>query len=490
MNREFFDPRIERNVLLCLLNNENCFKKIFYKGLPDKNIFTDLSNRAVFQNLVELYQKYSAVPKHKSVLINHIKTQSGLDQKLKEKVMILAANLYELTVDAKDLKLFDKYYDELAILYNFRKSQEHIQKVVQHVDASDIKSLTEEIHTFNLVRDDEYVEEFEYAAGFRERFDQLKYFVQNYDKVAPIGTGIDTLDAVLDGGFQRELTIIAGNSSTGKSALLHLISLAAIKQKKNVILFTIEMNKIQAALRIDSMITGIPASKFRNPVDNKFGKMTNEDIKTWQGHIKIAKDEYGKMHIVAFLNGATVPDLVAKANEIMRREQLRIDLIAVDYLTDLKPVGKKYDSSKDWDAQGEISWALHMLTRQFKNQDGLNGVPVVTACTFKKQAKGITAANTGANDDRRPMDERDIGISPLLYQHADIMIGIRQLNASINQLVVMKNRGGKSGDIVSVYPNWEFNRFHDPDKAIEVANLVQQEREDSPDGIVIEEPKE
>ena len=51
----------------------------------------------------------------------------------------------------------------------------------------------------------------------------------------------------------------------------------------------------------------------------------NLDVRIPKDKKKSFEEKYGKLFIVSFLRGATVNDLRAKANEIMRREKMKID---------------------------------------------------------------------------------------------------------------------------------------------------------------------
>jgi replicative DNA helicase len=225
---------------------------------------------------------------------------------------------------------------------------------------------------------------------------------------------------------------------------------------------------MEAANRIDSALTGISLNKFRNPKLNKFGDVI---IRKWMGRLRKLKKKCGKLFIVSFLNGATTADIKAKSYEIMRREKMNIDFIVIDYLNDLKPIGW-FKSNKDWDAQGAISWELHLMSRGFVNYDNSKGVAIVTANVLRGDAKRITSSQEKKK--KRNVDERDIGLSKLVFHHSDIVCGIIEVNDDINQVIVMKNRGGKRGDIVNSFQNFKYGRFHDPKLAFEKMNSMKE----------------
>lgn len=485
MNREFYDVGLEKSILTCLAHDDNFFTRLYYKGLPDEKVFADKSFRILFLCISEYYIKYAKLPT-KVIVQNYIKRIPDIADNIRDKVSIITDRIYDTVPLDSEKDSFDMSYNELVSLYQLRSVQNHVKVVADKLESGDIEGITESIQSFSINKYDEQIEEFEYSEGFKERFDRINFFKKNYNKMSPVPTGLNDLDYIVQGGFLNELVLFVGNSSTGKSAALHMCCKNASAAKKNGILFTIEMNKIEAASRIDSDISNIPLNKFRNPKVNEIGEFDQLDVNKWHEKIKYIKSNHGKLFIVSFLNGANVSDISAKAREIMKRNRIRIDFIAIDYLNDLKPIGKKYDSSKDWNAQGEISWDLHLLTRSFINYDGTKGVPVITACTFKKGVKNITSAAGDGEDKRRLMDERDMGISPLLFQHADIVLGIREYNEEANQVIVMKCRSGKKGNIINTYPNWPYGRFHDQEKATKILSALAMEKSDSEDGLLLE----
>jgi len=484
MEREFYDLKLEKSVLKCLANDNNFISRISYKGIPDEKIFSELSNRAIFKCIVDHYNQRHKIPSKEIVnaYVNRIKVTKGFSKRVKENTLISIDRVFSPVVDS-DIELFDSNYNELINLYEIRSIQFHIKKMADSIDNGDIESLKNEVQSFSLVKYDESVEEFDFADGFKERFEAIKEIKRS--KYEPIPTGIPELDAALDGGIFKEYFVIAGSSSTGKSSLLHQICKNAAHAKKNGILFTIEMDKVEAATRIDADISNTMLRKFRNPLLYDFN---NEDVKRWYDKIKEIKKSWGIFHIVAFLKGATVRDIAAKAQEYMKRKRIVLDYIAIDYLNDLQPIGDKFQSVKGWDAQAQISWDLHLLNKSFINYDGSKGIPVITAAALRGASRGITASggSAEANDGRRNMDERDMGMAKIIYNHSNGCLGIRELNENVNQLVIMKQRAGRRNQVINVYPNFQYGRFHDEALKSEAMQMVSVEAEDSDDGIIEE----
>ena len=79
-----------------------------------------------------------------------------------------------------------------------------------------------------------------------------------------IKTNVSIFDDVMDGGLGKgELGIIIGPAGSGKSWSLVKFGMEAIKQGKNVLHFTLELNQSYVGLRYDSCFTGIAFQEVR-----------------------------------------------------------------------------------------------------------------------------------------------------------------------------------------------------------------------------------
>ena len=80
-----------------------------------------------------------------------------------------------------------------------------------------------------------------------------------------ITTGWDVVDDLMDGGLAPgELGVVMAPAGIGKSWLLINIGANAIRNGKNVVHFTLELNENYVGQRYDSVITGIPAQNLKN----------------------------------------------------------------------------------------------------------------------------------------------------------------------------------------------------------------------------------
>jgi replicative DNA helicase len=96
-------------------------------------------------------------------------------------------------------------------------------------------------------------------------------------------TGWDVIDDLMDGGLAPgELGVVMAPAGIGKSWLLINIGANSLKNGKNVIHYTLELNENYVGQRYDSVLTGIPAQNLKNYQDEIENKM-----KTLNGELTI-----------------------------------------------------------------------------------------------------------------------------------------------------------------------------------------------------------
>ena len=93
-----------------------------------------------------------------------------------------------------------------------------------------------------------------------------------------ITTGWDVVDDLMDGGLAPgELGVVMAPAGIGKSWLLINIGANAIRNGKNVVHFTLELNQNYVGQRYDSVITGISAQNLKNHQEDIEDKMSRID---------------------------------------------------------------------------------------------------------------------------------------------------------------------------------------------------------------------
>ena len=150
------------------------------------------------------------------------------------------------------------------------------------------------------------------------------------DKNGQISTGWPCMDRKLFGGMNRgELNIFAGGSGAGKSLFLANLGVNWALQGLNVVYLTLELSEALVSMRIDSMITGVPTREIFRDLDDVEMK------------VKMIGKKAGQLQIKYMPSGKTVNDIRAYVKEYEIKCGKSIDVLLIDYMDLLMPIGKK-----------------------------------------------------------------------------------------------------------------------------------------------------
>ena len=140
--------------------------------------------------------------------------------------------------------------------------------------------------------------------------------------ITGISTGFANLDK-LTGGFQRsDLILIAARPSMGKTAfVLNVAQHMATRDRKSVVIFSLEMPKEQLAMRMMCAEGLIDSQRFRT------GAMSNEE---WSKLVDAADRLSGSPMYIDDTANVTAVELRNKARRISK--EFGLDCIIIDYL--------------------------------------------------------------------------------------------------------------------------------------------------------------
>ena len=264
-------------------------------------------------------------------------------------------------------------------------------------------------------------------------YDQVRLLYSKGEDIVGVPSGLIDLDRLL-GGFQKsDLIIVAGRPGMGKTGfMLTVLRNAALRAKKRVAMFSLEMSNEQLVHRLIAQQTGISTQKLRT------GKLTNDDLTFFIEAIDIL----GETKIFLDDTPAITPmQLRSKCRRLHMEHHL--DLIIIDYLQLMSG-----DSGTDNRVQevSSISRGLKMLAKELD-------VPVLTAAQL---SRGVER-----RDPKEGPMLSDLRESGSLEQDADIDLFLHNPNAGQEEehpelegamkLMVRKNRHGEVRDIDLVF---------------------------------------
>jgi archaellum biogenesis ATPase FlaH len=154
------------------------------------------------------------------------------------------------------------------------------------------------------------------------------------DRNGQVSTGWTALDRVLYGGFNRgELVIFSGSSGAGKSLFLANLGVNWALMGLNVLYLTFELSENLVSMRVDSMVTGIPSRDVFKNID---------DVEM---RVKMIGKKSGAFQVKYMPSGKNANDIRSYAKEYEIKTGKKVDVLLIDYLDLMMPVGVKVNPS-------------------------------------------------------------------------------------------------------------------------------------------------
>lgn len=269
---------------------------------------------------------------------------------------------------------------------------------------------------------------FEQLAG--EAFNRIEDMANNPDKLRGLKTGFPDLDRVIMGLNKSELLILAARPAMGKSTLAqNIMTNVAMKEKKPVVYFSLEMGSDQLTDRILAAQSGIDSQRIRS------GRLKGDDFTK----ITEAISELSDAPILIDQSaGLSILEIRTKARRMRNRQEL--GLIVVDYLQLMQASRASRDPNRVQEVS-EISRGLKLLARELD-------VPVLALSQLSRAVESRT--------DKRPMLS-DLRESGSIEQDADVVMFMYRdgyydkdgaEDQDMTELIVAKNRSGPSGETI------------------------------------------
>jgi replicative DNA helicase len=266
----------------------------------------------------------------------------------------------------------------------------------------------------------------EYLAKAMERIDTLYH---SNKLVTGIPTGFTDFDGVTSGLQQGDLIIIAGRPSMGKTTFaMNIAENAAIKDKRSVLVFSMEMSGEQLALRMISSLGRIDQHRIRN------GNLKEEDWPRITSAVSVLSD------ISMFIDDtpALSPSEVRARARRLVREKKNVGLIVIDYLQLMQLPGYKEHRTNEI---SEISRSLKALAKELH-------IPVIALSQLNRSLE------QRPRHERRPIMS-DLRESGAIEQDADLVIFIyrdevyneNSPDKGKAEIIIAKQRNGPIGKV-------------------------------------------
>lgn len=229
----------------------------------------------------------------------------------------------------------------------------------------------------------------------KEAFQVLHQRYESQGTVTGLATGFEDLDEKTAGLQPSDLIIVAARPSMGKTALaVNMAEHAALKSKKAVAIFSMEMSASQLAFRLISSLGRINQQHLRT------GDIKEEEWPRVTSAISLLSDAKIFIDDTPALSPG---ELRARARRLKREHDL--GLIVIDYLQLMQVPGNKENRATEI---SEISRGLKALAKELN-------IPVIALSQLNRSLEQRT--------DKRPVMS-DLRESGAIEQDADVILFI------------------------------------------------------------------
>ena len=406
------------------------------------NDFYKNGHKLIYEAMRDIYNSGTGIDP--IVVVNKLKKNEKFDELVGEQLLFdiisdvpTAANIIEYAkivkekatlrrlgeIGTKIVELAYEGYEEVDNILD--KAEGMIFKISENVDSKDLVSLKDVI---------------------AQEFVRLEKVYQNKGVATGISSGFSDFDQMTSGFHPSDLIILAARPAMGKTAFaLNLALNAAMKSKKGVLLFSLEMSSSQLLQRLLSIEAGIGLQKIRNGFldPDDWGKLGLASMKLSNSEINIAD-----------LPNVNVLEIRAIARRLKAAGKL--DMIIIDYLQLIKGNSTRGDNRQQ--EISEISRALKGIARELD-------IPIIALSQLSRA--------TEQRADRRPMLS-DLRESGAIEQDADMVMFLYRddyynedsEDKGLTEVIIGKQRNGPVGTIKLRFFH-EYTRFENFTSRIE-----------------------
>lgn len=304
----------------CLISDRSFIERI--SDIIEVDFFESDANKWVVKESIKYFNEYKDLP---TLTVFKIKVDEVGDELLKRSIVDTLKLVYQKVSD-NDLKFVKEQFLE------FCKNQKLKNAIIESADLlslgqyDKIKSVVDHAMKAGMERNigHDYTEDVEKRMSVMSR--------------NCVKTNWTEIDTIMDGGLAAgELGIITACAGAGKSWILAKLGVEAMKQGKNVVHFTLELNENYVGLRYDACFTGIDFQNIRNNVDIVKKKIA---------------DVPGKLKIKYFPIKTVSAHSLKSHCERLAILGTKVDLIIVDYADILRPSQSERNSNSYSEAGG------------------------------------------------------------------------------------------------------------------------------------------
>ena len=261
-------------------------------------------------------------------------------------------------------------------------------------------------------------------------YDRLDYLHAHRGEISGVATGFKDLDTLTTGLQRSDLIIVAARPSVGKTSLaLNIAEHAAVRDKRTVGVFSLEMSKEQLVLRMLSSVANINSQNLRS------GFLEEMDFTRLAPAMNALSE--APMFIDDTPNISTM-ELRTKARRL--QAEAGLDLLVVDYLQLMQGTTNNRDSNRVQEVS-EISRGLKALARELN-------VPVIALSQLSRQPEMRESKEPRLSDLRESgAIEQDADLVVFLWREKDRAAEDLDADGEVINVHLAKHRNGPTGQL-------------------------------------------
>lgn len=278
-----------------------------------------------------------------------------------------------------------------------------------------------------------------------DAFSKIEQLYANKGGITGLSSGFKDLDKLTSGLQRSDLILIAARPSMGKTAfVLNIAQHIAVREKKAVAFFSLEMSKEQLVQRMLCAEAPIDSQRLR------IGELEDKD---WPKLIGAADRLASAPIFIDDTAGITVLEMRSKARRLKIEHDLQ--LIIIDYLQLMQGSGRGKGSENRQQEISEISRSLKGLARELN-------VPIIALSQLSRSVESRQVKKPMLSDLRESGSlEQDADIVAFLYREDYYNPETEKKN--ITDVIIAKHRNGPV-DTVQLFFHKQFTKFADLSK--------------------------
>ncbi len=385
-----------------------------------KDDFYQKQYGVLFETIVELYNSGAAVD---MVTLQNRLREKNVPPEISS--LEYVGSLVAAVPTSANVRYYAQIVQEKSILRRLIRTNDAISEAC-YLEKESLDTILDDTEksVFNLVQSrsgSDFVPIRDLVIG---ELDRIENAAKQPGSVTGLSTGFADLDFILAGMQKSDLLLLAARPSMGKTALaLNIAQHVAIKEKKPVAIFSLEMSREQLVSRLLAMESRIDSKLIRN------GNLSDSD---WDQLISSAGVIGQSNIIIDDTPGISVSELRSRCRKF--KLEHKVELIILDYLQ-LMSGGRRADSRQQ--EISDISRALKQIARELK-------VPLLALSQLSRQVE--------QRPDHRPMLS-DLRESGAIEQDADVVMFIYRDDyynedsdqRGVAEIHVAKQRNGPTG---------------------------------------------